>query len=130
EPTPGGFVYQLLGVAEVLPPVEVREALRLAENETTFVRRRLLTHRGDPVELSWSYYLSAIARGTPLAASRKIVGGAPKVLKDLGYPQREAVDTLSARLPTTEEVEALELPDNVPVIRQFRVIYSDRDKPV
>lgn len=130
QPTPGGFAYQLLEVAEVIPHAEVREALKLGEEETAIMRRRLLAHRGDPVELSWSYYPSAIAKGTGLAASRKIAGGAPKVLEDLGYPQREVVDTLSARLPTTEEVESLQLPDNVPVIRQFRVIYSDRSKPV
>ena len=32
-------------------------------------------------------------------------------------------------MPTTEEVEILDLP-NVPVIRQFRVIYSDSERPV
>jgi GntR family transcriptional regulator len=130
QPTPGGFTYQLLEVAEVHPPAEVRVALKLAEDETAVVRRRLLTHRGDPVELSWSYYPSLIARGTSLAAARKIAGGASGVLSELGYPQREFVDMLSARLPTTEEVEALELPDDVPVIRQFRVIYSDLSTPV
>lgn len=130
EPTPGGFVYQLLEVAEAQPPAEVREALKLADDDAVIVRRRLLSHSGDPVELSWSYYPAVIARGTELTGSRKIAGGAPRVLNELGYPQRHAVDTVSARLPTVAEVEALELPDNVPVIRQFRVIYSDHDVPV
>jgi GntR family transcriptional regulator len=129
-PTPSGFAYELLEVAEARPPIEVTEALKLTDADMAIMRRRLLSHHGEPVELSWSYYPSSLAKGTVLATSRKISGGAPKVLDDLGYPQREVADTLSARLPTTEEVEALRLPDNVPVIRQFRVVFSTRRRPV
>ncbi len=32
-------------------------------------------------------------------------------------------------MPTDEEADLLSLP-NVPVIRQFRVVYSDEDRPV
>jgi GntR family transcriptional regulator len=129
-PSSDGFAYQLLEVAEVHPPSEVRNALALAENDTAILRRRLMTLRGEPVELSWSYYPSTIARGTSLAGVRKIAGGAPALLAELGYRQREVIDTLSVRPPTTEEVETLELPADVPVIRQFRVIYSDKSVPV
>jgi GntR family transcriptional regulator len=31
---------------------------------------------------------------------------------------------VAARLPTTEELETLELPIDVPVLRQFGVVYS------
>lgn len=130
SPTPGGYDYRLLEVAEVKPPAEIREAFGLSDDGTATMRRRLLLHKGEPVELSWSYYPSAIARGTSLAASRKIPGGAPRTLMDLGYPQREIIDRLSVRLPTTEEVEALELPHDVPVIRQFRIILSNDRMPV
>lgn len=129
-PTSSGFAYDLIKVGEVRPPAEVRQALQLKDAETTIVRHRLLSHHGEPVELSWSYYPAAIAQGTALATARKISGGAPRVLAGLGFPQRETVDTLSARLPTTEEVETLRLPDNVPVIRQFRVVISHRRRPV
>ncbi|MFD2350298.1 UTRA domain-containing protein [Nonomuraea ferruginea] len=84
----------------------------------------------EPVELSWSYYPARIAQGTPLDKKRRIIGGAPQALSDLGYPQRDFVDRLSTRPPTSEEIEGLELPEEVPVIRQFRVIYSDNAVPV
>lgn len=129
-PSPDGFAYELLEVSEVQPPHEVRAAFGLSDSETATMRRRLLRYQGEPVELSWSYYPNAIARGTALAVPRRIPGGAPVVLKDLGYPQRSVVDTLSARLPTTEEVVALELPADVPVIRQLRVVRSDRQQSV
>jgi GntR family transcriptional regulator len=37
---------------------------------------------------------------------------------------------VSVRVPTTEDFTALELSEDVPVIRQLRVIYSDRGVPV
>jgi GntR family transcriptional regulator len=129
-PTPTGYSYQLLDVTEIPPPAEVAEALNLAVHGTAILRKRLCLHDGDPVELSWSYYPTEIAARSPLAGRTKIPGGAPRALATLGYPQRDFVDRLSARLPTTEELETLELPDDVPVIRQFRIIYSDERRAV
>jgi len=128
-PSPGGYSYDLLEVAEVRPPREVAEALNLPAQGTAVVRRRLTRHKGEPVELDVSYYPAEIAGATELAGSSKIRGGAPRVLADLGYPQRDFTDRISVRMPTTEEIELLDLP-NVPVIRQFRVIYSDGERPV
>jgi GntR family transcriptional regulator len=129
-PAPKGYAYRLLDVTEVRPPIEVAEALNLADHGTAILRQRLLLYDGDPVELFWSYYPAEIAAHSPLAGRTKIPGGAPQALATLGYPQRNFIDRLSARLPTTEELENLELPDDVPVICQFRIIYSDERRPV
>jgi GntR family transcriptional regulator len=130
QPSPRGYSYQILNVTEVQPPADVALALNLDDNGTALVRHRLMLHDGDPVELSWSYYPIEIAAGSPLAGRAKIRGGAPQALADLGYRQSYFTDQVSARLPTTEEFEGLGLPDDVPVMRQFRVIYSDTDRPV
>ncbi|MGV9377110.1 UTRA domain-containing protein [Nonomuraea sp. NPDC003707] len=71
-----------------------------------------------------------VAAGTPLAVRRKIRGGAPQVLAELGFPERHFEDRISVRQPTTEDVESLDLPPGVPVFRQFRVVYSDSGRPV
>lgn len=129
-PSPAAYSYKLLGVATARAPVDVATALRLDADATSILRQRLMLHSGEPVELSWSYYPADIAAGSPLAQRANIRGGAPQALSDLGYPQRYFVDRLSTRPPTSEELEGLELPDDIPVIRQFRVIYSDHDRPV
>ncbi|PPK63347.1 GntR family transcriptional regulator [Actinokineospora auranticolor] len=129
-PEPGRFRYRLLSVDSVVPPRDVIESLRLAPQAAAVVRARLLLHDGHPVELSFSYYPADIAAGTSLAGTTKIRGGAPRALADLGYPQQHFVDRISARPPTTEEIETLDLPDGTPVIRQLRVIYSYNDHPV
>lgn len=130
QPAPGAYAYSVLGVIEVVPPAAVALALALDENGTAVLRRRLLTLDEDPVELSYSYYPADLVRDTRLTEKRKVPGGAPKVLADLGHPQAELVDDVSVRLPTTEELELLELPESVPVVQQFRTIYSDSGRPV
>ncbi|MGP3929098.1 GntR family transcriptional regulator [Nonomuraea sp. KM88] len=129
-PVPGGYGYDLLRVSEVEPPADVAHALDLNEGERCVERHRVLLHAGDPIELSWSYYPLAIAQGTPLARQVRIKGGAPKALADLGFPERIFEDRISVRQPRTEEVVLLDLPSDVPVIRQFRVIRSDAERPV
>lgn len=129
EPSPGGYSYDLLEVSEVRPTGDIARELGLGTDGSAVLRRRLLRLDGEPVELDWSYYPLDIVADSPLTQQRKIRGGAPRVLAELGYPQREMVDTVSVRMPTTEEVEMLDLPE-VPVMRQFRVIYSDDHRPV
>ncbi|MBB4918251.1 GntR family transcriptional regulator [Streptosporangium saharense] len=127
DPAERGIEYRVLVVAEVEAPVDVAAALG---EERAVLRHRLMLHQDEPVELSWSYYPVSLAVGTPLAEQRKLQGGAPRVLRELGYPEREFVDRLSARLPTIEEAEALDIPQGVPVLRQFRTVYSTDERPV
>lgn len=130
QPSPRGYKYELLQVSEVNPSKEVAQALRLEEGGRAVLRRRLLLFDGDPVELSLSYYPLSIAAGTPLARKGKIRGGAPQVLAELGLPERGFQDRIATRPPLREEMDALSLPPNVPVFRQFRVVYTDNKRPV
>lgn len=122
-PSPGGYSYEILDVSEVAPPTEVAQELGLSADDRVIVRKRLMRHGGDPVELDYSYYPADLARGTPLARNGRIRGGSPRVLAELGYPQDGFVDRVSSRMPTSEEIEVLDLPQ-VPVIRQFRIMRS------
>lgn len=122
KPQPDGYAYRILKVAEVRPPADVARALDLPEDGVAVLRHRLTLHGGDPIDLHWSYYPVEIARGTELTEHRRIKGGAPRVLAELGYPESDFVDEVSVRPPTSEEMAILELPENVPVIRQFRIL--------
>ncbi len=130
QPSPRQYSYDLLKVDEVAAPVQIARALQVPEGGSVVLRQRLLLHDGAPVELSNSYYPAELVRGTPLAGARKIRGGAPAVLADLGFPQRSLTDEVSTRPPTAEELEVLQLPDSMPVLQQFRTIFSDEQRPV
>ncbi len=121
---------ELLEVAEVQPPKEVADVFGLPEGGTAVLRSRLLRIDGEPAEIAMSYYPVELARGTAMMENRRIKGGTPRLLKDMGYPPRKSVDLVSARVPTQEQYRRLELPSDLPVLRTFRVVYSDDDRPI
>ncbi|WP_439900445.1 GntR family transcriptional regulator [Streptomyces mirabilis] len=121
---------ELLEVAEVVPPADVADALGLAMGGTALLRGQLLLIDDEPVELVKSYYPLDIARDTAIATRRRIKGGTPALLADLGHPPRLTVDKVSARVPTQEQYQALQLPSDLPVLRTLRVVYGDDERPV
>ncbi|MBO4271333.1 GntR family transcriptional regulator [Microbispora triticiradicis] len=127
DPATRGVTYKMLDVREVEPPADVAAALG---EKRAALRHRRTDRSGEAVELSWSYYPMTLAAGTPLTGRAKIPGGAPRVLADLGYPELSFSDRVTSRMPTTEEVEGLDVPPNVPVLRQFRTVYSHDRRPV
>ncbi|MBG6139707.1 GntR family transcriptional regulator [Longispora fulva] len=121
---------RILEVGEARPPAQVRDALGLPENGVAVMRHRLMLLNGQPAELIRSYYPVEIARGTRLADRRRIPGGSPTLLTEMGMPPVEFVDRISVRLPTSEEFVALELPDDVPVLRTFRIVFTVERRPI
>lgn len=121
---------RLLDVTEIRPPADVAEALRLPENGTALLRAQVLLLDGEPVELVKSYYPLELARGTAMMDRRKIKGGTPALLAELGHPPRLSVDKVSARVPTQEQYTVLGLPGNLPVLRTLRVVYTDGERPI
>ncbi len=125
----------LLDVVQEAPEADAAAALGLTGDgpdspATALLRRQILSIDDEPVELVSSYYPLDIARGTALTAKRKIKGGTPTLLTDLGFPPLRAVDHVSARVPTQEQYRRLKLPGDLPVLRTLRVVYSDDDRPV
>ena len=121
---------ELRFVGEVPAPAEVAAAYGIEAGAAVVVRHQLLLLDDEPAELVWSYYETAVARGTRLAEARKIKGGSPAVLAELGYPLRNAVDQVMTRLATVDEFTVLQLPEDMPVLRQLRVVYTDGQRPI
>ncbi|MBT2384903.1 GntR family transcriptional regulator [Streptomyces sp. ISL-11] len=121
---------ELLGVSEATPSADVAAALNLAAGGTALLRRQILLIDDEPVELVKCYYPLNVARDTALMEHRRIKGGTPTLLADLGFPPRLSVDKVSARVPTQEQYTALRLPGSLPVLRTLRVVYSDNERPV
>ncbi|WP_432048543.1 GntR family transcriptional regulator [Streptomyces asiaticus] len=121
---------RLLDVTEIRPPADVAEALRLPEDGTALLRAQVLLLDDEPVELVKSYYPLELARGTAMMDRRKIKGGTPALLAELGHPPRLSVDKVSARVPTQEQYTVLGLPGNLPVLRTLRVVYTDGERPI
>ncbi|WP_432130470.1 GntR family transcriptional regulator [Streptomyces tendae] len=117
-------------VVEVCPPADVRSAFGLPAGGTALLRSQVLLIDDEPAELVDCYYPLSIARGTALMERRRIKGGAPALLAELGHPARRSVDRVSARIPTQEQYQALHLTSSTPVLRTLRVVHGDGYSPV
>lgn len=122
---------ELRDVGRVAPPAFVRRGLGLDDEVREVVRRVQVLYRDEePVELVEVYVPVSIAGGTPLEKKRKIRGGTPRLLEDLGFPTVRCEDTVSARWPTPEQAEALRSATRDPVLRTERVTYSTGEVPI
>lgn len=121
---------RILSVKEETPPARVREVLDLDDDGVAVLRFRIGLLDDEPAELVRSWYPVELARGNRLSDRRKIPGGSPTLLTEMGYPTRGQDDVVSTRLATPEEYKLLELPGDVPVLEIFRVVYSDDRRPI
>ncbi|CAL9451715.1 hypothetical protein SUDANB37_02469 [Streptomyces sp. enrichment culture] len=121
---------RILSAGEVTAPEEPAALLGLAPGEPVVVRRRVIELDGSPVELTDTYYPAHIARGTPLAGTARIRGGAVTLLAGLGHTGARVVETVTARLPTDEERGLLRLTAHEPVLRLARQTLDAQDRPV
>ncbi|WP_248966018.1 UTRA domain-containing protein [Sphaerisporangium perillae] len=111
-------------VAEIAPPAQVAQALGMEAGGTVVVRRRMMLVDERPVELTDSYYPATVAAGTPLAEAKKIPGGAPTLLAEIGYSPDEVYEDISIRAPTREEADLLHVQDESLVVVLFRVVMA------
>jgi DNA-binding GntR family transcriptional regulator len=126
----GTGTQKLLSVDEVAASATVADMLGLDPDEPVVVRRRLMLFDDHPVELVDSYYPATIARGTRLAESRKIPGGAVALLANLGHPPRRVREDVSARLATPDERTTLQLDAPSCVLLLARTLITENDLPV
>lgn len=120
---------RLAEVAEVVPPREVASTLRLSPGEKAVVRRRIILLDGDVIELADSYYPLSVARGTALTEKRKIKGGAPTLLAELGYRPRHVTEDLEFRPANEFECTTLALPDGASVLTLLRTTSTEDGSP-
>lgn len=115
---------------EVAAPPGIGELLGLSEAETVVVRRRVIYLADEPFELTDTYYPRDIARGTRLASTAKIRGGAVTLLAELGHAGARVQEDVVARMPTEDERGVLRTADDEPVLQLTRVTLDQDDRPI
>ncbi|QQM45157.1 UTRA domain-containing protein [Streptomyces liliifuscus] len=120
---------RLAEVAEVTPPIQVAAALSLAVDDKVAVRRRVILLDGDAIELADSYYPLEIARGTALLETKKIKGGVPTLLAELGYRATHLSEDLEFREADDLERAALALPEGSSVLTLLRTTSTEDGTP-
>ena len=130
EPSRYGAKTELLHLGRVKVPAYIAELLDVERGADVVQRRRLLRNDGSPTEIVTSYYPLEVAEGTELASEKPLKGGSPGALERLGYVCSKTIEWVQGRLPLRSEVQLLEMPPSVPVLRLLRVVYADGDRPI
>ncbi|MFF3335471.1 GntR family transcriptional regulator [Streptomyces sp. NPDC002888] len=115
---------------EVLAPADVAELFGIAEGEPVVVRRRLILLDEEPNELTDTYYPIGIARGTALARTAKIPGGAVTLLAELGHVGALVREDVTAGMPDEEERATLRTAPDEPVLRLTRQTLDRDGRPI
>ena len=98
-----------LEVSTASPPDEIRDRLRLGDDEDVVVRSRRYLADGQPVETAVSYVPASIAAGSPIIADDTGPGGIYARLEELGHELDRFTEEVSARMPTADERRRLQL---------------------
>ncbi|MCX4583178.1 GntR family transcriptional regulator [Streptomyces sp. NBC_01481] len=121
---------RIVHAGEVAAPPEVAELLGVAKGDAVVVRRRMMFLDDQPCELTDTYYPLGIARGTRLAGTAKIPGGAVTLLAELGHVGVRVREDVIARMPYAEERDALQTGPDTPVLQLTRTTLDGDDQPI
>ncbi|MEU5361855.1 UTRA domain-containing protein, partial [Streptomyces albidoflavus] len=75
-------------------------------------------------------YPASIARGTALAGTAKIRGGAVRLLAELGHVGAWVEEDVTARLPTPDEATTLALSGSEPLLQLVRLTEDAEGRPI
>lgn len=116
---------------EVTPaPAVVAQRLGVLEGTDVWVRRRTTRIDGRPNQLADSYYELSVVEGTLIMEENTGPGGGFARLEDAGHELSHLREEFSFRMPTTDEVELLELPPATPVVDLVRTTYASTGRAV
>ncbi|MCX5006347.1 GntR family transcriptional regulator [Streptomyces sp. NBC_00638] len=108
---------RLVEVRQVPVPPRVAALLGVPRKAQVLLRRLLIEADGEPVELSSSYFSVDMAEGTELADSALLGEGLRAHLEARKKVRFDHVtERVSARIPSKEEADLLEIPEGEPVL--------------
>src|SRR4051812_30049503 len=121
---------EVFEVGKTRAPEEIAGLLGIAPGAAVLVRRRRYLADGQPMEVATSYLPWELAEGTPIAEADTGPGGIYARLEETGHRLKRFTEEVTGRMPTEEEVRALQLPAGVPVLRLIRVAFDVEDVAV
>jgi len=122
---------QLTEVGRSPAPPEVADAFGVSDGAELIVRRHLVRTQDQAVEVGASWFKPADATGTSL--ERYEAFGRPlyqEAEEATGRRYASATDQVTARLPTREEAELLQIRPDTPVLHLLHVAYDPEHKPI
>jgi DNA-binding GntR family transcriptional regulator len=120
---------ELVQAGVKLAPPHVTTLLGLEPGARAFVRQRLLSEGGEPVELASAWGSLDLAKGTDLASPDPLGESLRHHLQSRKKIRLDhAIEQITARHPTGEEAALLQVPPNAPVLSVIVTAYDATGK--
>lgn len=117
-------------IERMVAPDDIAARLGLGDDEEVIVRRRVQYVDGRAVHLSDSWFRAELVEGTEIAQPVDVVRGTNRIMAELGHEAVRRTDEISARMPTSQEAELLQLGADVPVLVAIHTERDAKDEPV
>ncbi|TDU05608.1 GntR family transcriptional regulator [Streptomyces sp. 846.5] len=123
--------FEVLSIERVTPDPTVADQLKISPKTKSALRRENVFYADDdPVYRVTTWIPWTIAQGTGLLeAEVPHQFGIHGVLEDKGHVMSRINDDITARMPTPEETQYLQLPPGVPVIDVLHTSLDQADEP-
>ncbi|MFC7550045.1 GntR family transcriptional regulator [Plantactinospora sp. GCM10030261] len=122
---------QLTEVGRAPAPPEVADAFGVSDGTELLVRRHLVRTEDAPVEIGAAWFRVTDAAGTSLERAEAF--GRPlyqEAEEEIGRRYVSASDQISARQPSREEAELLQIRPDTPVLHLLHVARDQAGKPI
>ncbi|MEV0733527.1 GntR family transcriptional regulator [Polymorphospora sp. NPDC050346] len=122
---------QLTEVGRAPAPPEVADAFGVSDGTELLVRRHIVRTDDVPVEVGASWFRPDDANGTSL--ERREAFGRPlyqEAEEEIGRRYASATDQITARQPSREEAELLQIRPDTPVLHLLHVAYDANRRPI
>jgi GntR family transcriptional regulator len=122
---------RLAGVGRAPAPPEVADAFGVRDGTELLVRRHVVQADDVPVEVGASWFRMAEAAGTSLERSEAF--GRPlyqEAEEALDRRYASATDTITARQPSRDEAEILQIRPDTPVLHLLHVAFDESRRPI
>ena len=123
-------VTEVVGVGRQNAPDDVAAALEIPPGTPVVYRRRHMWARDQVAQVQEAWMPLALVAGSPLAGDGKIVGGVYGALAEIGHPPAAVTETVTARLPTSDETSVLGLGASTPALALERVTLDADGQPL
>lgn len=121
--------HQTVVCEQITADDEVAALLGLDDDLRVLARRRIMWADDSPSMIGDSYYPFSFVEHTRLMDPADIPEGDDQELEDAGHIAARYHDQITVRMPTPEEIAALEIPPGIPVARVVRTSYESDGAP-
>lgn len=125
----GGTPYNDIQIVTEVVPAEIAPILDIPEGTVIQARHRIRSVNGVAHQLSDSFFPPWVTEHE-LWHQPGDVGVQGGLLAATGHAQKRWHDTITARMPTSQETERLRLGPGTPLLVHARTGYDDQDRPV